>query len=72
MVYFPRTGHVFMESITEISHYCLQGLKTEERVKAFWRWGGLHNHKICAGETHPKMTIVKNRYILSITRVLVC
>ena len=83
MVYFPRTGHVFMGSITEISHYCLQGLKTEERVKAFWRCGGFHtgvyskeqDKKNCAGETHPKMTMVKNLkncYILSITRVLVC
>ena len=49
MVYFPRTGHVFMESITEISHYCLQGLKTEERVKALGWFAQSQN--LCWGDT---------------------
>ena len=32
----------------------------------FWRWIGLQNHKICAGETTPQVTKGKNRKKLSL------
>ena len=31
------------------------------RAWEFWRCSGLHNHQICAGETHPQVTIGKKR-----------